>query len=147
MRVIIQRCKSASVHVADVMLGSIGLGMVVLVGFTHEDTEEDVKYLVDKITGLRIFEDLAGKMNVSIQEVSGAILSISQFTLYGDARKGRRPNFMAAAKPEQANKLYERFNSLLLERGIAVQTGKFGEMMDVSLVNWGPVTIALDSQK
>jgi D-tyrosyl-tRNA(Tyr) deacylase len=147
MRVIIQRCKSASVHVADVMLGSIGLGMVVLVGFTHEDTEEDVKYMVDKIAGLRIFEDLAGKMNVSIQEVSGAILSISQFTLYGDARKGRRPNFMAAAKPEQANKLYERFNSLLLERGIAVQTGKFGEMMDVSLVNWGPVTIALDSQK
>jgi D-tyrosyl-tRNA(Tyr) deacylase len=147
MRVIIQRCKSASVHVADLMIGSIGLGMVVLVGFTHDDTEEDVKYMVDKVAGLRIFEDPAGKMNVSIEEVGGAILSISQFTLYGDARKGRRPNFMAAAKPEQANELYERFNSLLRETGIAVQTGKFGEMMDVSLVNWGPVTIALDSQK
>jgi D-aminoacyl-tRNA deacylase len=146
MRALVQRSKEASVTVEGEIVGEIERGLVVLLGVAHEDTAADAAYIADKVAGLRIFEDEAGKMNLSLLDVGGAILSVSQFTLYGDARKGKRPNFMAAAKPEQAMELYERFNDLLRERGITVATGRFGEMMDVSLVNWGPVTIWLDSK-
>jgi D-tyrosyl-tRNA(Tyr) deacylase len=146
MRALLQRSKKASVTVGSETVGSIDHGLVVLLGVTHEDTEADTVYLVEKIAGLRIFEDEGGKMNHSVSEVGGAILSISQFTLYGETRKGRRPNFMAAARPDAALALYERFNVLLREKGLTVETGRFGEMMDVSLVNWGPVTLWLDSK-
>jgi D-tyrosyl-tRNA(Tyr) deacylase len=146
MRALLQRSKKASVTVGSETVGSIDHGLVVLLGVTHEDTEADTVYLVEKIAGLRIFEDEGGKMNHSVSEVGGAILSISQFTLYGETRKGRRPNFMAAARPDAALALYERFNALLREKGLTVETGRFGEMMDVSLVNWGPVTLWLDSK-
>lgn len=146
MRVVVQRSKAASVAVGGEVVGRIERGLVVLVGVTHEDGEPDAAYIADKVAGLRIFEDEAGKMNLSVEDVGGAVLSVSQFTLYGDARKGRRPSFMAAARPEQALALYEKFNTLLRQRGVAVETGRFGEMMDVSLVNWGPVTIWLDSR-
>jgi D-tyrosyl-tRNA(Tyr) deacylase len=116
------------------------------VGITHEDTEQDAKYLADKVSGLRIFEDEEGKMNLSVLETGGQILSVSQFTLYGDCRKGKRPNFMAAARPEQALVLYEKFNELLRAQGLHVETGKFGEMMDVTFTNWGPVTLIIDSK-
>ncbi|MEI7025285.1 D-aminoacyl-tRNA deacylase [Paenibacillus sp. y28] len=145
MRVIVQRCKEARVTVNGEVIGQIGQGLMLLVGVTHEDTEADAKYLADKIAGLRIFEDEDGKMNQSVAETGGEILSVSQFTLYGDCRKGRRPNFMAAARPELAQPLYERFNELLREHGLHVETGSFGAMMDVSLVNWGPVTLLVDS--
>ncbi|MDZ4938461.1 D-tyrosyl-tRNA(Tyr) deacylase, partial [Clostridium perfringens] len=104
------------------------------------------KYLAEKVAGLRIFEDEDGKMNFSVQDVGGAILSVSQFTLYGDTRKGKRPNFMAAAKPDEANALYESFNRELLAKGLQGETGVFGAMMDVSLTNWGPVTLIIDSR-
>jgi D-tyrosyl-tRNA(Tyr) deacylase len=146
MRVVIQRCKEARVDVEGETVGQIGGGLLLLVGVTHEDTGQDARYLADKIAGLRIFEDGDGKMNLSVQDIGGDILSVSQFTLYGDSRKGRRPNFMAAAKPEHAEGLYETFNSLLREAGLHVETGRFGAMMDVSLVNWGPVTLILDSK-
>ena len=146
MRVVIQRSKAASVTVDGEIIGRIDRGLVVLVGVTHDDSEKDAKFLADKIAGLRIFEDDAEKMNLSVQDIGGQVLSISQFTLYGDARKGRRPNFMAAARPEQAEILYEQFNGLLRANGIEVATGVFGAMMDVQLVNWGPVTIILDSK-
>lgn len=145
MRVVVQRSKEASVTVDGQVVGRIERGLVVLVGVTHGDGEHDAVWLADKLVNLRIFEDEQGKMNVSVKEIGGAVLSISQFTLYGDCRKGRRPNFMAAAKPEEANMLYDRFNELLAERGVPVQTGSFGAMMDVSLTNWGPVTLTLDS--
>jgi D-tyrosyl-tRNA(Tyr) deacylase len=119
---------------------------MLLVGVTHDDTEQDASYLAEKIAGLRIFEDELGKMNLSVQDIGGQILSVSQFTLYGDCRKGKRPNFMAAARPEQAAPLYERFNDLMRLQGLHVETGAFGEMMDVSLTNWGPVTLVLDSK-
>ncbi|EFM09342.1 D-tyrosyl-tRNA(Tyr) deacylase [Paenibacillus curdlanolyticus YK9] len=146
MRIVLQRSKKASVEVDGAIVGTIDKGLVLLVGVTHEDTEADAKWLADKVAGLRIFEDGAGKMNHSVQEVGGDILSISQFTLYGDCRKGRRPNFMAAARPEPAEALYNRFNELLRETGLRVETGVFGAMMDVSLVNWGPITLVLDSK-
>jgi len=146
VRALVQRSKAASVVVAGETVGAIERGLVVLLGVTHDDAEADAAWLADKIAGLRIFEDDDGKMNLSIGEAGGAVLSVSQFTLYGDARKGRRPNFMAAARPEQALALYERFNALLREKGLVVETGRFGEMMDVSLVNWGPVTLWLDSK-
>lgn len=146
MKVVIQRCKEARVTVDGELVGAIGQGLMVLVGVTHEDTEKDAKYLADKVSGLRIFEDSQGKMNFSVLDVGGAILSVSQFTLYSDCRKGKRPNFMAAAKPEFANGLYEFFNRELVSNGLQVETGRFGEMMDVSLTNWGPVTIILDSR-
>lgn len=141
-----QRCKKAQVTVDDAITGEIAEGLMLLVGVTHGDTEKDAKYLADKIAGLRIFEDNAGKMNLSIIDVGGAILSVSQFTLYGDCRKGRRPNFMAAAAPDEAKLLYEFFNHELAAGGLQVETGIFGAMMDVSLVNWGPVTLILDSR-
>jgi D-tyrosyl-tRNA(Tyr) deacylase len=145
MRVVVQRSKGASVTVAGEVIGSITKGLVLLVGVTHDDLEEDAVYLAEKIANLRIFEDEEEKMNLSLLDVGGEILSISQFTLYGDCRKGRRPNFMAAARPEQANQLYESFNRLLREKGITVETGRFGAMMDVQLTNDGPVTIIVDS--
>lgn len=146
MRVVIQRVKHARVTVDHEVVGEIQQGFVLLVGITHDDTEEDAEYCATKIPNLRVFEDEEGKMNLSLRDVGGEILSISQFTLYGDMRKGRRPNFMAAAKPEQANRLYEYFNSLLREQNIVVETGIFGAMMDVELVNAGPVTLILDSK-
>ncbi|QQZ61479.1 D-tyrosyl-tRNA(Tyr) deacylase [Paenibacillus sonchi] len=146
MRVVVQRCKEARVSVEDTVTGAIGQGLMLLVGVTHEDTEQDAKYLADKIAGLRIFEDEAGKMNFSVTDTGGAILSVSQFTLYGDCRKGRRPNFMAAAGPAEAERLYDYFNQELRNGGLQVETGVFGAMMDVSLTNWGPVTLLLDSR-
>ncbi|WP_433743370.1 D-aminoacyl-tRNA deacylase [Falsibacillus pallidus] len=145
MRVVLQRSKAASVDVENETIGSIDFGFVLLVGVTHEDTIEDAKYLAEKIANLRVFEDQDGKMNLSLKDVGGEILSISQFTLYGDCRKGRRPNFMAAARPEEAEPLYEAFNQMLSEQGIAVETGKFGAMMDVKLTNDGPVTLIIES--
>ncbi|MCM3114950.1 D-aminoacyl-tRNA deacylase [Neobacillus sp. MER 74] len=146
MRVVVQRSKNASVTVAGEVTGEITKGLVLLVGVTHEDKQEDAAYLADKIANLRIFEDEDGKMNFSLMDVGGEILSVSQFTLYGDCRKGRRPNFMGAARPEQAVELYEVFNSLLREKGIRVETGIFGAMMDVELINDGPVTLIIDSK-
>ncbi|WP_409270773.1 D-aminoacyl-tRNA deacylase [Neobacillus sp. SCS-31] len=146
MRAVVQRSREASVMVDGETVGEISSGLVVLLGVTHDDTEKDAAFLADKIANLRIYEDESGKMNLSLLDVGGDILSVSQFTLYGDCRKGRRPNFMAAAKPELANSLYEAFNSFLREKGIKVETGRFGAMMDVSLINDGPVTLILDSQ-
>lgn len=146
MRVVVQRSKKAKVTVNEEITGQISKGLVLLVGVTHQDTEEDAAFLADKIANLRIFEDEAGKMNLSLLDVGGEILSVSQFTLYGDCRKGRRPNFMEAARPEQANQLYERFNGLLREKGIKVETGIFGAMMDVELINDGPVTLIVESK-
>ncbi|MEK3720996.1 D-aminoacyl-tRNA deacylase [Paenibacillus sp. FSL H8-0034] len=146
MRIVVQRSKQASVVVDGVTVGSIRNGLVLLVGVTHEDTEQDTRYAAEKVAGLRIFEDETGKMNLSITETAGQILSVSQFTLYGDCRKGRRPNFMAAARPEQAEPLYEQFNEHLRRLGLQVETGVFGAMMDVALVNDGPVTLIIDSR-
>ncbi|OXL85144.1 D-tyrosyl-tRNA(Tyr) deacylase [Paenibacillus sp. SSG-1] len=146
MKVVVQRCKEAQVTVDGEVMGAIGQGLMVLVGVTHEDTEKDAKYLADKVAGLRIFEDDEGKMNYSVMEVGGGILSVSQFTLYGDCRKGKRPNFMAAAKPDIAEGLYEQFNRELRDKGLEVATGRFGAMMDVTFTNWGPVTLIIDSR-
>ncbi|MCP1306703.1 D-aminoacyl-tRNA deacylase [Paenibacillus tyrfis] len=147
MRVVLQRSKAAQVTVNGETVGRIDHGLVLLVGIADGDTEEDARYVADKIAGLRIFEDEQGKMNHSVLETGGQVLSISQFTLYGDCRKGRRPNFMAAARPELAEPLYERFNGMLREAGLHVETGRFGEMMDVSLVNDGPVTLIVESKQ
>ncbi|CAJ1003365.1 MULTISPECIES: D-aminoacyl-tRNA deacylase [Bacillales] len=145
MRVVVQRSKEASVTVGGEIVGQIEHGLVLLVGITHEDTEQDVEFVAEKIAHLRIFEDSEGKMNHSVLEQKGQILSVSQFTLYGDCRKGRRPNFMAAARPEQAEPLYELFNDKLREKGLHVETGRFGAMMEVRLVNDGPVTLIVES--
>ncbi|MDP4105392.1 MAG: D-aminoacyl-tRNA deacylase [Bacillota bacterium] len=146
MRVVVQRSKAASVTVAGEVTGQINNGLVLLVGVTHDDTKDDAAYLADKIVNLRIFEDEAEKMNLSLLDVGGQILSISQFTLYGDCRKGRRPNFMEAARPDQAIQIYDAFNRFLEEKGVHVETGRFGEMMDVALVNDGPVTLIVESK-
>ncbi|MEH6905615.1 D-aminoacyl-tRNA deacylase [Neobacillus drentensis] len=146
MRVVVQRSKAASVTVGGEVTGQISKGFVLLVGVTHADKEEDAVYLADKIANLRIFEDENEKMNLSLFDVGGEILSVSQFTLYGDCRKGRRPNFMDAARPDQAVQLYDFFNSLLREKGIRVETGIFGAMMDVELINDGPVTLIVESK-
>ncbi|MBO2943410.1 D-tyrosyl-tRNA(Tyr) deacylase [Paenibacillus sp. F411] len=146
MKVVIQRCKHAQVVVGEQVTGEIGQGLMVLVGVTHEDETKDAVYLAEKVAGLRIFEDDDHKMNLSVQDMGGSILSVSQFTLYGDSRKGKRPSFMAAARPEAAQKLYELFNAELRSRGLSVETGIFGADMDVSLTNWGPVTLILDSR-
>jgi D-tyrosyl-tRNA(Tyr) deacylase len=146
MRVVIQRSKEASVKVGGQTVGQIAMGLMVLVGVTYEDTAEDAAYLAEKTAGLRIFEDGDGKMNLSVLDVGGQVLSVSQFTLYGDSRKGRRPNFMAAARPEHAVTVYEQFNAALREQGLHVETGAFGEMMDVQFTNWGPVTLIIDSK-
>nr|WP_221468703.1 D-aminoacyl-tRNA deacylase [Cohnella thailandensis] len=140
-----QRVSEASVRVEGKIVGEIGNGLLLLVGIAPGDGDKELAWMADKVAGLRIFEDDAGKMNLSVEEVRGAILSVSQFTLYGDCRKGRRPNFLGAAKPEIASELYDRFNGLLREKGFEVATGVFGAMMAVSLVNDGPVTLILDS--
>lgn len=146
MKAVIQRAKNASVTVEGKTVGQIENGFVVLLGVTHDDKEEDIHYLVNKIIHLRVFEDEDGKMNYSLIDVGGSILSISQFTLYGDTKKGRRPSFTKAAKPEQAKLHYEQFNQQLVNEGIHVETGEFGAMMDVSLTNVGPVTFIIDSK-
>ncbi|MHB1630165.1 MAG: D-aminoacyl-tRNA deacylase [Bacilli bacterium] len=127
------------------MVGEIGRGLLVLVGFTHDDAEPDLTFMADKIVNLRIFEDPEGKMNDSLLDIGGALLSVSQFTLYGNVRNGRRPSYTAAARPEIAQPLYDRFNALLRDTGMIVRTGRFGAMMDVELVNDGPVTLWLDT--
>ena len=147
MRVVLQRAKNASVTVDGHIVGKINQGVVLLVGITHDDREEDVAYLANKIAHLRIFEDETGKLNHSLLETSREVLSVSQFTLYGDSRKGRRPSFTEAASPDTAKPLYERFNELLREAGLTVETGEFGAMMDVTLTNDGPVTLILESPR
>lgn len=146
MRVVLQRSGPATVRVDGEVTGSIEKGYVLLVGITHSDTETDMDYVAKKIAGLRLWEDEEGKMNRSIEEVGGAILSVSQFTLYGDVRKGRRPSFIEAARPEQAEPLWHYFNDRLREKGLKVETGVFGAMMDVELLNDGPVTIIVESK-
>lgn len=146
MRVVVQRSLAAKVTVAGETTGEIEQGLVLLVGITHDDMEKDVQFLAEKVANLRIFEDDNDKLNLSVKDVGGQILSISQFTLYGDCRKGRRPNFMSAAKPEQAKDLYNRFNDALREHGLTVETGVFGAMMDVTFTNHGPVTLIVESK-
>lgn len=146
MKVVVQRSGKAQVRVNGEIVGQIPHGLMLLVGIRHEDTEEDARYLANKIVNLRIFEDENGKMNDTLVDNGGQILSISQFTLYGDCRKGRRPNFTAAAKPDQARELYDYFNQLLREHGVKVETGLFGAMMEVDFVNSGPVTLIIDSE-
>ncbi len=145
MRVVIQRCKQASVTVNNETVGQIGKGLMVLVGVTHSDTIEDAEYLAGKVAGIRIFEDEDGKMNLGISEIGGEVLSVSQFTLYGDTRKGKRPSFIEAARAEQAIPVYEAFNAALKSHNLTIATGIFGADMDVSLTNWGPVTLIIDS--
>lgn len=147
MRAVIQRVLESSVTVDGQVVGAIGQGLMVLLGVEEGDTEKEVQYMADKILGLRIFEDTEGKMNHSIQEISGELLAVSQFTLMGDARKGRRPSYSNAARPEEANRLYELFVSTIRDKGTKVETGVFQADMKVALVNDGPVTILLDSQK
>lgn len=145
MRVIVQRCSRAEVRIDGQVVGKIGRGFMLLVGFTHEDTPQEVAFLAKKVAGMRVFEDGEGKMNLSLAEVGGAVLSISQFTLYGDARKGNRPSFIRAARPEVAEPLYELFNRTLREEyGLQVETGEFGADMKVDFINDGPVTILLE---
>ncbi len=144
MRVVLQRVSRASVTIAGRVAGAIGPGFCLLVGFTHSDTPAQVDWMAEKVGGLRLFSDADGKMNLGLVEVGGAILVVSQFTLYGDAAKGRRPSFIDAARPEVAIPLYEAFVAALRARGFEVQTGEFGAMMDVELVNDGPVTLILE---
>ncbi|CAM5195340.1 D-aminoacyl-tRNA deacylase OS=Ureibacillus acetophenoni OX=614649 GN=dtd PE=3 SV=1 [Ureibacillus acetophenoni] len=146
MRVVIQRSKRASVTVDGEVTGAIDKGYVLLVGLTHTDTIEDVKYVAKKVAEIRLWEDEEGKMNHSILEHGGDILSVSQFTLYAETKKGRRPSFIEAARPEVALPLYEAFNDCLREHGLKVETGIFGAMMDVSLINDGPVTVIVESK-
>ena len=145
MRVVLQRVRAANVAIEGRVVGEIGLGQVLLVGFKADDTIDHVEWMADKVVGLRIFQDDAGKMNRSLADVDGFILVVSQFTLYGDVRKGRRPSFIHAAPPETAIPLYDRFVELLEARQPGrVATGEFGAMMDVSLTNDGPVTLVID---
>ncbi|MFE8703495.1 D-aminoacyl-tRNA deacylase [Cytobacillus sp. FJAT-54145] len=146
MKIVVQRSKAASVTIEGNIVGKITKGFVLLVGVTHEDKEEDAQFLADKVANLRVFEDENEKMNLSLLDVGGEILSISQFTLYGDCRKGRRPNFMDAARPEHAENVYDAFNRFLKDKGLVVETGQFGAMMDVQLINDGPVTLILESK-
>lgn len=147
MRAVVQRVSSASVTVDGEVVGRIGQGMCVLLGVASDDTDTDVAYTANKIVGLRIFHDEGGKMNRSLTEAGGAMLVVSQFTLYGDCRKGRRPSFIAAAPPERADELYQAFVAAVRGQGIHVETGRFQAMMDVALVNDGPVTLLIDSRK
>jgi D-tyrosyl-tRNA(Tyr) deacylase len=147
MRAVVQRVSQASVKVDGEVVGQIERGLLVLLGVTHADTESDAAYLASKIAGLRIFEDDAGKMNLSVTDIGGAVLAVSQFTLYGDVRKGKRPSFDNAARPERARELYERFVAEIRVLGLRCETGQFQAHMDVSLTNDGPVTILLDSGK
>ena len=147
MRIVLQRVKSASVSIEGTVVGEIEQGFLLLVGVGPDDTRDDASYLARKIAGMRIFSDENGKMNLSIDQIEGKILSVSQFTLFADTKKGNRPSFTGAASPEAANKLYEEFNEILrTEYGLIVETGEFGADMQVSLVNDGPVTILLDTK-
>lgn len=147
MRAVIQRVSSAQVIVDGQVVGRIGRGFLVLLGVAADDTQDDVVYLAGKTAGLRVFEDADGKMNLALADVGGELLVVSQFTLLGDCRKGRRPSFVHAARPERADALYESFVAELRGQGFRVETGRFQEHMDVSLVNDGPVTLLLDSRK
>jgi D-tyrosyl-tRNA(Tyr) deacylase len=144
MRVLLQRVSRAEVRVDGRVVGRIGTGFLLLVGFTHTDGDDQLVWMADKVVGLRLFGDAEGKMNLGLQDVTGQLLVVSQFTLYGNAEKGRRPSFIDAARPEVAEALYERFVALLAARGVVVETGRFGAMMDVELVNDGPVTLWLE---
>lgn len=145
MKAVLQRVSRASVTVAGEVVGKIDRGILVLLGVEPDDTEEDARQLADKTILLRIFDDAEGKMNLSLEEVGGSLLVVSQFTLLGDCRKGRRPSFVGAAPPEHAEKLYNSFIAAARSRGVRVETGKFRAMMDVELVNDGPVTILLEN--
>jgi D-tyrosyl-tRNA(Tyr) deacylase len=144
MRILLQRVSRAEVRVGPRVAGRIGRGYLLLAGLTHADGEEQLAWMADKVVGLRLFADADDKMNLALGDVGGALLVVSQFTLYGDAVKGRRPSFVDAARPETAVVLYERFVALLRERGATVETGEFGAMMEVELVNDGPVTLWLE---
>lgn len=144
MRIVLQRVSRASVTIDGRVAGAIGRGFCLLVGFTHADTPAEVDWMADKVAGLRLFADADGKMNLGLADVGGAVLVVSQFTLYGDAQKGRRPSFIDAARPEVAIPLYERFIGALRDRGLSVATGEFGAMMQVEIHNDGPVTLLLD---
>ena len=144
MRVVLQRVRRASVTIDGCVTGAVGPGYCLLVGFEHDDTDREVDWMADKIAGLRLFADEAGKMNRSLDEVGGEILVVSQFTLYGDVQRGRRPSFIRAARPDVAIPLYEQFVQALRTRGITVATGEFGAMMDVEIHNDGPVTLVLE---
>src|SRR5688572_13360515 len=147
MRAVIQRVTSASVTVDREVVGAIERGLLVLLGVATDDTDDDARQLADKIVQLRIFEDADGKMNLSLADAGGAMLVVSQFTLFGDCRKGRRPSFIAAAPPELAERLYEDFAGEVRRLGVSLETGRFRQHMEVSLVNDGPVTMLLDSRK
>lgn len=147
MRAVVQRVTEASVTVDGEIVGEINQGLLVLLGIGQEDDDKDLKYLVDKVIGLRIFQDENDKMNLSILDIKGELLVVSQFTIYGDVRKGKRPSFSTSAKPEIGNFYYERFVQMTRELGIKTETGVFGAHMDVHLINNGPVTILLDSKK
>jgi D-aminoacyl-tRNA deacylase len=147
MRAVVQRVKRAKVTVDGAVKGEIGLGLLVLLGVSQHDAESDADYLAEKIAGLRIFEDAEGKMNLAVADVGGAVLAVSQFTLYGDVRRGKRPSFDAAARPEQAKKLYDYFCMKIRGAGLRCEEGIFQAMMDVELLNAGRVTILLDSTK
>jgi D-aminoacyl-tRNA deacylase len=147
MRAVVQRVSRCKVTVNNSLAGEIGAGLLVLLGVAKEDTEAAADYMVQKILGLRIFEDAEGKMNLSVQDNGGEVLVVSQFTLYGDVRKGKRPSFDAAARPEEAKRLYEHFVAKVRASGVRCETGQFQAMMEVELVNAGPVTILVDSEK
>ena len=147
MRAVVQRVASSRVTVDERVTGEVKKGLLVLLGVTHDDTSKDVDYMVDKVTNLRIFEDENDKMNLSLKDIGGEVMAVSQFTLYGDARMGRRPSFSDAARPDVANPLYEEFVEKLRAQGITVGTGEFGAHMMVELTNDGPVTILLESKK
>ena len=147
MRAVIQRVSEASVTVEQAVVGKIGTGFLVLLGIAHSDEEAEALFLARKIAGLRVFEDSEGKMNLALGDVGGAVLAVSQFTLYGDTRKGRRPSFINAARPEQAEPLYRRFCELLIAEGVPVERGIFQASMQVALVNDGPVTIWMDTDE
>jgi len=147
MRSVIQRVKQASVIVKGEIVGKISTGLMVLLAVGRDDGEKDVTWMVDKLVGLRIFEDEVGKMNLSVQDVGGDILLVSQFTLYGDCRSGKRPSFTSAAPPERAKALFERIVEATRSRGLKVETGVFQAEMDVQMINDGPVTLLLDSEK
>jgi len=144
MRVVLQRVSKAEVRIGGEVVGSVGRGYLLLVGFTQGDGEEQLRWMADKVRGLRLFPDSAGKMNLPIDEVGGEILVVSQFTLYGDVRRGRRPSFVDAAEPAQAERLYDDFVDLLRQGAIPVASGSFGAMMEVEFVNDGPVTLIIE---
>ena len=147
MRAVIQRVKGASVRANGETVGEIGIGLLVLLGVGKDDSEEDARYIADKVSSLRIFEDLQGKMNLSVHDVEGSVLVVSQFTLYADCRKGRRPSFTGAGEPDRAKLLYERVVGSIAESGVPTAEGVFQALMEVELVNDGPVTILLDSKR